>query len=80
MTNYHNLDFMGLCETWLKPNYFISLNEALPPNDTSLQESHESRRGGGIAAIHDSRLSMLNQLTPQFYVLSGTCASYNQFL
>ena len=51
----HNLDLIGLTETWLKPDEFTVLNEASPPGYTSDHIPCPSRKGGGVANIYDSR-------------------------
>ena len=45
----HNLDVIGLTETWLKPDEFTVLNEASPPGNTSDHIPRASRKGGGVA-------------------------------
>ena len=39
----HNLDVIGLTETWLKPDEFTVLNEASPSGYTSDKFPHASR-------------------------------------
>ena len=51
----HNLDVIGLTETWLKPDEFTVLNEASPPGYTSHHIPLASRKGGGVANIYDSK-------------------------
>ena len=51
----HNLDVIGLTETWLKPNEFTVLNEASLPGYTSDHIPRASRKGGGCAKIYDSK-------------------------
>ena len=51
----HNLDVIGLTETWLKPDEFTVLNEASPPGYTSDHIPRASRKGGGVANIYDSK-------------------------
>ena len=41
----HNLDVIGLTETWLKPDEFTVLNEASPPGYTSDHNPRASRKG-----------------------------------
>ena len=52
----HRIDFLGLCETWLKPDVYLPLNEATPPNYVDSQLARESRKGGGVAQISNSKL------------------------
>ena len=33
----HRIDLLGLCETWLKPDVYLPLNEATPPNYVNSQ-------------------------------------------
>ena len=51
----HNLDEIGLTETWFKPDEFTVLNEASPPGCTSDHIPRESHKGGGVANIYDSK-------------------------
>ena len=44
LTN-HNLNVIGLTETWLKPDEFTVLNEASPPGYTSDHIPRTSRKG-----------------------------------
>ena len=44
----HNLDVIGLTETWLKPDEFTVLNEASPPGYTSDHFPFASRKGRGV--------------------------------
>jgi len=48
------IDILGLCETWLKPDEFLTLNEATPPNYVSAQLSREVKKGGGVALIYNT--------------------------
>ena len=52
----HRIDFLGLCETWLKPDVYLPLNEATPPNYVNSQLARESKKGGGVAQISNSKL------------------------
>ena len=51
----HNLDVIGLTETWLKPDEFTVLNEAAPPGYTSDHIPSAFRKGRGVANIYDSK-------------------------
>ena len=55
----HQFDILCLTETWLKPNEFVALNEATPPSYFNSQVPHSTGRGGGIAAVHSSKLYTL---------------------
>ncbi|XP_059910918.1 uncharacterized protein LOC132459992 [Gadus macrocephalus] len=52
------IDILGLCETWLKPDEFLALNEATPPHYVSTQVSREVKKGGGVALISNSKLNL----------------------
>lgn len=54
----HKLDMIGLCETWLKPNTFLPLNEASPPDYNYAHVARASKQGGGVALIYRSILSL----------------------
>jgi hypothetical protein len=64
----HNLDVIGLTETWLKPDEFTVLNEASPPGYTSDHIPRASR--GGVANIYDSKLKCTNKQKRRFHLLS----------
>ena len=49
---------LGLCETWLKPDECLALNEATPPNYVSARVSREVKKGGGVARISNSKLNL----------------------
>ena len=48
----HNLDVIGLTETWLKPDEFTVLNEASPPGYTS-----------AISPVHPAKAEVLLTFT-----------------
>ncbi|XP_030264935.1 uncharacterized protein LOC115576546 [Sparus aurata] len=54
----HKLDMIGLCETWLKPNTFLPLNEASPLDYNYAHVARASKQGGGVALIYKSILSL----------------------
>ena len=54
----NKIDILGLCETWLKPDEFLALNEVTPPNYVSTQVSKEVKKGGGVALIFNSKLNL----------------------
>ena len=55
----HKLDMIGLCETWLKPNSFLPLNEACPPDYTTTSYvAWACKQGGGVALIYKSIFSL----------------------
>ena len=41
----HKLDMIGLCETWLKPNTFLPLNEASPLDCNYAHVPRASKQG-----------------------------------
>ena len=51
----HNLDVIGLTETWLKPGEFTVLNEASPPDYTSDHIPRASHKCRGVANIYESK-------------------------
>lgn len=59
----HNLDVIGLTETWLKPDEFTVLNEASPPGYTSDHTPRASGKGGGVANIYDSKFQFTKKKT-----------------
>ena len=56
----HNLDMVGLCETWLTANDEQPLIAASPPNFIFSQSARTTKKGGGVALIHNPKYS-LNQ-------------------
>ena len=54
----NKIDILGLCETWLKPDEFLALNEATPPHYVSTPVSREFKKGGGVALISNSKLNL----------------------
>ena len=65
----HNLDVIGLTETWLKPDELTVLNEASPPGYTSDHIPRASRKGRGVANIYDSKFQFTKK-TKRFCLLS----------
>jgi hypothetical protein len=65
----HNLDVIGLTETWLKPDELTVLNEDSPPVYTSEHISRASHKCGGVANIYDSKF----QFTPKKDVFVLSC-------
>ena len=51
----HNIDVIGLTETWLKPEEITVIIEASPPGYTSDHIPRASRKGGGAANIYKSK-------------------------
>ena len=62
----HGLDMIGLCETWLKPNVFLPLNEASPPNFTYAHVARATKQGGGVALIYKSLFNLASKHDTKF--------------
>ena len=73
----NKLDILGLCETWLKPEVYLPLNKATPPNYISSQLSRESKKGGGVALISNSKLvlKLKNNYTFSSFEVLAFCSS-----
>ncbi|KAG1935820.1 adhesion G protein-coupled receptor L4 [Pimephales promelas] len=54
----NKLDFLCLTETWHKPMDYIALNQTTPPGYSFIDNPHLDRRGGGIAVIYRSIISI----------------------
>lgn len=54
----NKLDFLCLTETWHKPMDYIALNQTTPPGYSFIDNPHLDRRGGGIAVVHRSDISI----------------------
>ncbi|XP_049331164.1 uncharacterized protein LOC125799151 [Astyanax mexicanus] len=52
----NHLNALCLCETWIKPDEYIALNESTPPGFSYF--SYPRMRGGGVATIYDSMLGI----------------------
>ena len=52
------MDMIGICETWLKPNTFLPLNEASPPDFNYAHVAQASKQGEGVALISKSIFSL----------------------
>ncbi len=46
------VDVLCLTETWLKPNYYIGLNESTPPSYCYKHKPRQTGCGGGVQRIH----------------------------
>ena len=55
----HHFDLFCLTETWLGHEVYVGLNEATPPSHINTQIPRGTGRGGGVAAIFDSRLLII---------------------
>ncbi len=62
MITDNSFDVLCLTETWLKPNYYIGLNESTPPSYCYKHEPRQTGRGGGVAKIYSDILNV-NQIT-----------------
>uniref|UniRef100_A0A3B3HT49 Reverse transcriptase domain-containing protein n=1 Tax=Oryzias latipes TaxID=8090 RepID=A0A3B3HT49_ORYLA len=58
------IDMMCLTETWHKPEQYLSLNEACPPDYTYLEKARVTGRGGGLAVIYRRNLHLTPISTP----------------
>uniref|UniRef100_A0A8C6S6Z5 Reverse transcriptase domain-containing protein n=1 Tax=Neogobius melanostomus TaxID=47308 RepID=A0A8C6S6Z5_9GOBI len=56
--NDNKLDILCLTETWHKPLEYIALNQTTPPGYSYIDNPRLDRRGGGIAVIHRSDISL----------------------
>ena len=77
----NNINFLALTETWLKQNDYVRLNEATPPNYVNFQSARASGRGGGVAAIAHSSLSLKPKTNVKFssfesQIMSITCPNW----
>lgn len=54
----NDIDLFCLTETWLCDGEYVSLNEATPPSHINTHIPRGSGRGGGLAAIFNSGLSV----------------------
>uniref|UniRef100_A0A9J7XQL8 Endonuclease/exonuclease/phosphatase domain-containing protein n=1 Tax=Cyprinus carpio carpio TaxID=630221 RepID=A0A9J7XQL8_CYPCA len=52
MITDHNLDVLGLTETWLKPDDYIIINESTPQDYCYKHEPRPKGKGGGVASIY----------------------------
>lgn len=53
----HDLDFLMLTETWLKPGDNSAFSELLPPGYSFLSTPRVSSRGGGLASVFKQHLN-----------------------
>lgn len=58
MITDNQLNALCLCETWVKPEEYIALNESTPPGFSYYSYPRRSGRGGGVATIYDSVLGI----------------------
>ena len=72
----HNLDVIGLTETWLKPDEFTVLNEASPPGYTSDHIPHASRKGGGVANIYEYKFKCTKKKNDVFVFWASSHEMY----
>ena len=54
----HQIDLLCLTETWLQDGEYVGLNEATPPTHSNTHIPRNTGRGGGVAAIFKSDLSI----------------------
>ena len=58
----YNMDLLALTETWLQQDEYVKLNEATPPTHVNFQTARSTGRGGGVAVISQSSLSLSPKL------------------
>ncbi len=66
MITDNRFDVLCLTETWLKPNYYIGLNDSTPPSYCYKQEPRQTGRGGGVAAIYSDILNVTQKTGYRF--------------
>ncbi len=66
MITDNSFDVLCLTETWLKPNYYISLNESSPPSYCYKHEPRQTSRGGGVATIYSDILNVTQKTGYRF--------------
>ncbi len=66
MITDNSFDVLCLTETWLKPNYYIGLNESTPPSYCYKHEPRQTGRGGGVATIYSDILSVTQKTGYRF--------------
>ncbi|KAJ4920946.1 hypothetical protein JOQ06_023090 [Pogonophryne albipinna] len=59
-----SLDFLLLTETWQQPDDFFSLNQTSPPGFKYITKPRPSRRGGGLAIIHNQNIQITELTLP----------------
>uniref|UniRef100_A0AAR2M4G4 Reverse transcriptase domain-containing protein n=1 Tax=Pygocentrus nattereri TaxID=42514 RepID=A0AAR2M4G4_PYGNA len=62
----HGFDALCLTETWIRPDEYLSLNEATPAGYSYAHSPRLSGRGGGIATIHAKALGVNQKAGPTF--------------
>ena len=63
---------IGLCETWLKPNTSLPLNEASPPDYNYAHVVWACKQGGGVALIYKSIFSLNSNQDIKFTSFEGS--------
>ncbi len=66
MITDNSFDVLCLTETWLKPNYYIGLNESTPPSYCYKHEPRQTGRGGGVATIYSDILNVTQKTGYRF--------------
>ncbi len=66
MITNNSFDVLCLTETWLKPNYYIGLNESTPPSYCYKHEPRQTGRGGGVATIYRDILNVTQKTGYRF--------------
>ncbi len=66
MITDNSFEELCLTETWLKPNYYIGLNESTPPSYRYKHEPRQAGRGGGVATIYSDILNVTQKTVHRF--------------
>ncbi len=66
MITNNSFDVLCLTETWLKPNYYIGLNESTPPSYCYKHEPCQTGRGGGVITIYRDILNVTQKTGYRF--------------
>ncbi len=66
MITDNSFDVLCLTETWLKPNYYICLNESTPPSYCYKHEPRQTGRGRGVATIYSDILNVIQKTGYRF--------------
>ncbi len=77
MNTDYSFDVLCLTETWLKPNYYIGLNESTPPSYCNKHEPRQTGCGGSVATIYSDILNVTQKTGYRFnsfeiFMLKGT--------
>ena len=62
----HKFDLFCITESWLQQDEFVILNEATPPTHSNTHIPRSTGRGGGVAAIYNSYLTITPRVKEHF--------------